>query len=84
MAQQNPRSGHPDDAPHGDPWHAFGYLVAGVLVYGLIGWTLDRWLGTSWLVVLGILMGAGLGIFLTWTRFNKPWSGIDERSDSTD
>jgi hypothetical protein len=57
--------------PQGDPWHAVGYLTTGVLVYGLIGWGLDRWLGTSFLVVLGILAGAGLGLYLTWARF-KP------------
>ena len=56
----------------GDAWHAFGALVAGVLVYGLIGWGLDSWLGTSFLVVLGILLGAGLGIFMTWKRFIAP------------
>lgn len=43
-------------------------------MYGLIGWGLDRWLGTSWLVVVGILSGAGLGIFMTWSRFNKPFA----------
>jgi len=62
---------HQEPAPKGDPWHAFGYLVSGVLVYGLIGWGLDRWLGTDFLVVIGILAGAGLGIFMTWARFNR-------------
>lgn len=56
--------------PRGDAWHAFGALVAGVLVYGLIGWALDEWLGTSFLVVIGILTGTGLGIYMTWKRFN--------------
>lgn len=70
MAQQNSPSGH--DEPQGDPWHAFGALVAGVLVYGLIGWALDRWLGTEFLVVVGILTGAVLGIYMTWKRFNTP------------
>ncbi len=41
-------------------------------MYGLIGWGLDRWLGTSWLVVIGILFGASLGIYLTWARFKPP------------
>ncbi len=71
MAQQNPPAAAPDDSPRGDPWHAFGYLVSGVLMYGLIGWGLDLWLGTSWLVVIGIVVGAGLGLYLTWSRFNK-------------
>ncbi len=69
MAQQDEHAADPHDSPQGDPWHAFGYLVAGVLLYGLIGWALDRWLGTSFLVVIGILFGAGLGIYMTFARF---------------
>jgi len=59
------------DAPQGDPWHAFGYLVSGVLVYGLIGALVDRWLGTSFVVAIGILLGAGFGMYMTWARFNR-------------
>jgi F0F1-type ATP synthase assembly protein I len=55
--------------PQGDPWHAFGYLVSGVGLYGFGGWALDRWLGTSWFVVIGILVGASLGIYMTFRRF---------------
>lgn len=76
MAQQKPPAAGPTrehpDQPQGDPWHAFGYLVSGVFLYGLIGWALDQWLGTTFLVVVGILAGAGLGIFMTWSRFNRP------------
>lgn len=61
-----PSSGEP---PKGDPWQAFSYLVAGVLFYGLVGWALDRWLGTSYLVILGIFVGAGLGVYMTFGRF---------------
>jgi ATP synthase protein I len=68
MTQQHPQSSRPQG---GDPWHAFGYLVAGVLFYGGLGWLADRWLGTSFLVVIGILSGATLGIVLTWNRFNR-------------
>ena len=77
MAQPDPPSAStgdtPPETPQGDPWHAFGYVVSGVFVYGTIGWGLDHWLGTSWLVVIGILVGAGFGIYMTWARFNKPW-----------
>ena len=51
---------------------AFGYLVAGVLLYGAAGFGLDRWLGTSFLVVVGILLGATLGTYQTWARFKAP------------
>ena len=60
---RNPRPPTPDEFRRGDPWLAFGYLVSGVLLYGLIGWLLDRWLGTTFLVVVGILVGMhGLGM----------------------
>jgi ATP synthase protein I len=75
MSPQLPSSAPDDDASQdtsqGDPWHAFGYLVSGVLVYGLLGWLVDRWLGTSFVVVIGILLGAALGLYLTFARFNK-------------
>lgn len=60
--------GHPS-APEEDPWIAHGYLVAGVLAYGGLGFLADRWLGTSFLVVVGILLGATLGIYMTFKRF---------------
>jgi ATP synthase protein I len=59
------------EEPQGDPWHAFGYIVSGVAVYGVLGWLADRWLGTSFLVAVGIILGAGLGIFLTVSRFQS-------------
>ncbi len=60
------------DEPQGDPWHSFGYITAGVGLYGLIGFLLDRWLGTHFLVAVGIIAGAAFGIYMTWSRFNKP------------
>jgi ATP synthase protein I len=71
MTRQNPSSGPDHDSPKGDPWHAFGYVVSGVVVYGFLGWLADRWLGTTFLVAVGILVGAGLGIYLTFVRFNS-------------
>jgi ATP synthase protein I len=71
MTQQNPSSAPDPDSPKGDPWHAFGYLVSGVAIYGFLGWLADRWLGTSFLVPVGILVGAGLGLYLTFVRFNR-------------
>jgi len=67
MTDQPPQSSSPRG---GDPWHAFSYLVSGVFLYGGLGWLADRWLGTSFLVVIGILLGAGLGIYMTIARFD--------------
>jgi ATP synthase protein I len=39
-------------------------LFASVLVCLCIGWALDRWLATSpWLLVAGIVLGAGVGFY---------------------
>lgn len=69
MSQQGPPSSSPGK-PKSDPWHAFGYLVSGVAMYGVLGWLADRWLGTSYLVAVGIIVGAGMGLYLTIARLN--------------
>jgi len=39
------------------------FVISTVTMLGL-GWALDRWLGTSpWLVVAGIVVGAGVGFY---------------------
>jgi F0F1-type ATP synthase assembly protein I len=66
--------------PQGDPWLAFGYLVSGVLLYGAVGRLADWWLGTEFLVVVGILFGATLGIYMTFKRFGGMPTATDEQS----
>lgn len=83
MTQQNPRSAPDAEPSPGDPWHAFGYLVAGVGLYGFLGWLADRWLGTSFLVVLGILLGAAFGIYMTFVRFNRPPEPPSKQQEKT-
>lgn len=34
-----------------------------VLTFMGVGWALDRWLGTSWLMITGILLGAAVGFY---------------------
>ena len=71
MSQQEPPAGPQDESPKGDPWHAFGYIVSGVAIYGFLGWLVDRWLETEFVVAIGIIFGAALGIYLTFSRFNR-------------
>ncbi|NHC23270.1 AtpZ/AtpI family protein [Nocardioides sp. IC4_145] len=68
MSQQEPPAA-PEDTPHGDPWQAFSQIVAGVLLYGGAGWLADRWLGTSYLVAIGIVIGAGLSLYAVVKQF---------------
>lgn len=71
------------DTPRGDPWNAFGYVVAGVLMYGLIGFGLDLWWGTGFMVAIGILAGAVLGLYMTWARFKAPPDRTSSPDSST-
>ncbi|MEQ6900116.1 AtpZ/AtpI family protein [Nocardioides sp. YIM 152588] len=78
----------PDDSPKGDPWRAFGYIVAGVAFYGFLGWLADRWLDTHFLVAIGVVLGAALGIYMTVARFTPddaaPQNPTDTHSQDTE
>lgn len=50
-------------------WNVVSYLITGPVLFGGIGWGLDRWLGTTWLVVVGILGGMALSLYLVWFRY---------------
>ena len=56
----------------GDPWAAFGRIAGGVLVYSLIGFGLDRWWGTSFMVAIGVVVGAMLGIYTVYASLRPP------------
>ncbi len=47
------------------------YLISGVALYGLLGWVGDRFLGTSFLLPVGIVLGAALGVFVIIRRFGR-------------
>lgn len=58
-------------ASSNDAWAAFGRIVGGVLVYGGIGFGLDHWLGTSFIVGIGIVVGAALGIYTIFASLSS-------------
>ena len=69
------------ETPRQDPWGAFGYVVSGVAVYGLVGWGLDQWWNTNFMVAIGIVAGAGLGLWMTWKAFGAtPPPADDDRN----
>jgi ATP synthase protein I len=58
--------------PGGDPWAAFGYLVAGVGFYGFVGWGLSIWLHADYWIAVGILVGAVFGMYMVFARYRIP------------
>ena len=43
----------------------FSYIVGGIIVWSLIGWGLDILWGTRWIVLVGALLGALGGFYLS-------------------
>ena len=44
-------------------------LISGVLLYGGLGWLGDHFLDTGFLLPIGVVLGAGFGIYLVLKRF---------------
>ncbi len=60
------------------------YLVAGIGAYGFLGWLADHFLGTGFLLPLGIVLGAALGIYVVIKRFTaEPAPGTGAQPDGT-
>jgi ATP synthase protein I len=51
------------------------YLLGGVLGYGFLGWLGDHLLGTGFLLPTGIILGAGLAIYVIIRRFGETTDG---------
>lgn len=62
----------PPPSRSADPWVAAGRIGGGVLCYGLVGYLLDRWWGTSFMVAIGVVAGAALGIYTVFASMRDP------------
>ena len=60
-----------DRAAMNQGMQVLSYLISGVLCYGLLGWLGDHLLGTGFLLPVGIVAGAGLGIYVIIRRFGR-------------
>ena len=58
----------PDSTAMDQGMRVLSYLISGVLFYGALGWVGDHFLQTHFLLPVGIILGAGLGIYLTIKR----------------
>ena len=55
--------------PEAAAWNVLSYLLAGLLGFGLPAWFLDQWLGTTWIVLVGILLGMAVAMITIWFRY---------------
>lgn len=52
-------------------WSVVSYLLTGILLWGGIGWLVDRWLDLTLFAPLGVLLGAGLSLYLVFARLDR-------------
>lgn len=66
------RGGKADYAAGADlGWSAFGALFSGIVVWSAAGWGLDKLFGTRFLLPIGVLLGAGLGIYIVIAKYGR-------------
>jgi len=64
MKREEPESEEQAATRRGGVAYAAGLAIFfSVLSFMGVGWALDRWLGTRWLMVTGIVLGAAVGLF---------------------
>lgn len=54
-----------------DGYRVLSLMLAGPALYGGIGWLLDTWLHTSWLLLVGVMVGLGLSTYLVISRYGR-------------
>ncbi|HKG12847.1 MAG TPA: AtpZ/AtpI family protein [Pyrinomonadaceae bacterium] len=61
---EGPESEQQEATRKGGVAYAAGLTIFfSVLSFMGVGWALDHWLGTRWLMVTGIVLGAAVGLF---------------------
>jgi F0F1-type ATP synthase assembly protein I len=52
-------------------WAIMGSLLSGIVVWGGVGYLLDRALGTSFIVLIGVLVGIFAAFYLIFVKYLK-------------
>lgn len=60
------------------------YLISGVIVWGGLGWLGDFLLKTNFLLPIGIVLGAGLGIYMIIVKYGRIEPPASTDRDGTD
>ncbi|SMC31430.1 Putative F0F1-ATPase subunit Ca2+/Mg2+ transporter [Janibacter indicus] len=74
----DPTRPHPAAASDAMAATVLAHLITGPILYGAIGWLLDRWLGTSFLVIIGIVGGMALSLYVIWLRYGTSQAPTDD------
>jgi ATP synthase protein I len=58
-------------AQEGALYSILGYLLSGLIFWGGVGYFADKFFNTTYLTLVGILMGMGGALYLVWLRFGR-------------
>ncbi len=72
----------PGPLPESVAWGAANTLISGLIGFGLPAWLLDRWLGTSWIVLVGLLTGMAVALTIVWFRYGTDRSASSFSADA--
>lgn len=83
QVQRDSNGSGPDKTAMDQGMRALSYLISGVLLYGALGWVGDHFLNTNFLLPIGIVLGAGLGVYLTIKRLQAQELGAPQAPRAT-
>ncbi len=72
----------PGPLPESVAWGAANTMISGLIGFGLPAWLLDRWLGTSWIVLVGLLTGMAVALSIIWFRYGTERSASSPSADA--
>jgi ATP synthase protein I len=52
-------------------WSIVGYMLSGLIFWGGIGYFADQYFNTTYLTLIGFLLGMGGALYLIWLRFGR-------------
>ena len=72
------------DRDQGEAWNAVSTLLSGLCIFGAVGFALDHAFGTGpVLLVIGLLVGKGLGIYVVYARHFARYDEVKEALAAT-
>ncbi|TYK52998.1 hypothetical protein [Actinomadura decatromicini] len=52
-------------------WSVPSYLLSGIIIWGGLGWLLAELTDQTWLIMVGVVIGAGLAIYLVYLKYGR-------------
>lgn len=71
MSEQERRPEHGQQSFADAAWSVPSHLLSGMAIWGGLGWLLRRWTGWEIFVPIGLVIGAGLAVYLIYLKYGR-------------